>query len=70
VVLVGSDGRRGVTGAPTNAQVSRLRWCSTYGHTWPPLREANPGDEHWCHFCGSRRVIGADGRVFYEREWD
>jgi hypothetical protein len=56
--------------APTTAQLARLRWCQRYGHTWPPLRQANPGDEHWCHFCASRRTIGADGRISYEREWE
>lgn len=59
-----------MTTAPSAAQLLRLRWCNRYGHTWPPLRQVNPGDEHWCRFCGSRRVIGADGRIWYEREWE
>jgi hypothetical protein len=55
---------------PSTAQLHRIRWCALHGHTWPPLRETAPGDEHWCGFCGSRRVIRADGTACYEREWD
>ena len=55
---------------PTAAQLSLLRWCEQFGHGWPPLRHANPGDRHWCWYCGSRRRVGADGTVWYEQEWD
>jgi hypothetical protein len=55
---------------PTNADLWRVRHCARYGHGWPPLRRANPGDTHWCHYCGSRREITPDGAVIITREWD
>lgn len=53
-----------------SAEENRLRYCQRFGHEWPPLKEANPGDEHWCGFCGTRRTIGTDGSVNYQYEWE
>jgi hypothetical protein len=58
------------TAQPTNAQLARLNYCRRYGHGWPLLRDANPGDEHWCDYCGSCRIIGPDGTIAYIREWE
>ena len=49
-----------------NSQLQRLKWCAREGHTWPPLTEARPGDDHWCDFCGARRLILESGKPVYE----
>lgn len=56
--------------APTAAELGRIRWCADHGHQWKPLRDCKPGDEHWCGYCETRRIIGANGVPEYQRPWE
>jgi hypothetical protein len=50
----------------SNADLARLAVCNREGHRWPPRAGCQPGDEHWCDYCGSYRWITPDGRACYE----
>jgi hypothetical protein len=47
----------------TNADMARLAVCRRQGHLFTiPWRQAKPGDQHWCDYCMTRRVMAVDGR--------
>ena len=55
----------------STSDVARLAVCRRRGHQYPvPWRDAKPGDQHWCDYCGTRRVMDGKRPVYYPADRD